>query len=440
VLCGCGHTPESSSPPDLPVVPVSRPVSREVTDYVDYTGRTAAVEAVDVRARVSGYLVAVPFKEGSEVKKGDLLADIDPRPYQAQLDAARAQVSYAEASARLAAANYLRASREMSRQPGSISVEQVETYRAQEAEAVASLGLARANRETAQLNLGWTRVTSPIDGQVSRRYYTVGNLVSQDQTLLTTVVSVDPMYAYFDMDERTVVRIREAVNAGTIRFPREREEIPILMGLENQAGYPYRGSFDFANNMVNPATGTISIRGVFANPRPSFLAYRVGQAAAAGPGSLTAAAPPALQSAVALAVAELDASAEPSLPPGRRILSPGMFVRIRVPLGQPHPALLVAERAIGSDQGLKFVYVVDAEHKVRYRRVTQGPLQEDGLRVVRGLEPDDWVVVGALQQVRPRMEVEPEEMPMPALDTPAGGQAPSPVPARPEPPPSGASP
>jgi multidrug efflux system membrane fusion protein len=366
-------------------------VEREVTDYVDYTGRTAAVQALDVRARVTGYLIQMPFKEGAEVKKGDLLFEIDPRPYQDMYDAAKAQLALAEANLRLARVTYERDRVIAARDPGGVSQQQLDQDLAQQQQAQANVGVARANLATAQLNLEWTRVTSPIDGMVSRYYYTLGNLVVQDQTLLTTVVSVDPIFAYFDADENTIIRIRTAINEGKIKPPPNTDAIPLLMSVGAEEGFPHQGHISFVNNTVNPSTGTLAVRGTFDNPKP---------------------------------------------PNGRRILSPGMFVRIRVPIGQAHPALLVADRAIGSDQGLRFVYVVDAEHKVQYRRVSTGALQEDGLRVVEGVSKDDWVVVGALQQVRPRMEVQPEEMAMPAFGNPAG-QAPPPVPDKPQPPPAG---
>jgi multidrug efflux system membrane fusion protein len=391
MLAGCNHAPPTGPASSLPVVPVSRPVEREVTDWVDYTGRTAAVQALDVRARVTGYLVQMPFKEGGDVKKGDLLFEIDPRPYQDQVDVAKAQVALAEANLRLARVTYQRDQIIAARDPGGVSKQQLDQDLAQQQQAQANLDVARANLKTAGLNLEWTRVTSPIDGMVSRFYYTLGNLVVQDQTLLTTVVSVDPMYAYFDADENTIIRIRTAINEGKIKPPPNTDAIPVLMAVGAEEGFPHKGHISFVNNTVNPSTGTLAVRGTFANPKP---------------------------------------------PNGRRILSPGMFVRIRVPIGQAHPALLVADRAIGSDQGLKFVYVVDAEHKVQYRRVRTGALQEDGLRVVEGLNKDDWVVVGALQQVRPGMEIEPEEMAMPAFGNPAG-QAPPPVPDKPQPPPTG---
>jgi multidrug efflux system membrane fusion protein len=254
-------------------------------------------------------------------------------------------------------------------------------------QAAAQVKAAEATVEVYKLNLEFTQVTSPIDGQVSRYFYVVGNLVTQDQTMLTTVVSVDPIYAYFDMDERTILRIRTAINEGKIKAAADRSDIPVEMGLEGEDGFPHRGSLDFVNNVVNPSTGTIAVRGLFPNPKP---------------------------------------------PNGRRLLNPGMFVRIRLPIGQPHPALLVIDRAVGSDQGLKYVYVVDGENKIQYRRVTLGPLQDDGLRVIdAGLKPDDRVVVGALQQLRPRMDVDPEEGPMPTAvgPPPASGSGQAPVPA-----------
>jgi multidrug efflux system membrane fusion protein len=364
---GCQRGPSGVAPPEPPAVPVSRPVSREVTDYADFTGQTDAVLLLNVAARVTGYLVKMPFKEGSEVKKGDLLFEIDPRPYQAQLDQAAGQVHLYEAQLKLAIANYARA-KEVAKTPGAISQQDLDTYKAQQEQAEAALNAAKASLEVYKLNLEFCSVTSPIDGQVSRYYLTLGNLVNQDQTLLTTVVSLDPMYAYFDVDEPTVLRVRRAINDGTIKPP-EDGMLPVLMGLQGEDGFPHKGSVNFVNNQVNPSTGSLSFRGVFENPKPSG---------------------------------------------GARLLSPGMFVRVRLPIGEPHPALLVIDRAIASDQGLKYVYVLDAENKAQYRRVTTGALQDDGLRVVTGLHPDDRVVVGGLQQVRPNMQVRPDEVSMPS--------------------------
>jgi multidrug efflux system membrane fusion protein len=382
---GCRQrSAQAPAPPKL-VVPVSHPVQREVTEFVEYTGRTDAVQSVGIRARVTGFLVRSPFKEGDMVRgtvkmfgitlrEGDLLFEVDPRPYRAQLDQALAQVEVTKAQHKLAQANYARSKDAFDKGVGS--KQDVDTAVASVEEAAARIDAAKATVRLYQLNLTFTQVRSPIDGQVSRYYYTLGNLINQDQTLLTTVVSVDPMYAYFDLDERTLLRVRTAILQGRIKLPAQGTDLPVLMGLEGETGFPHQGTIDFVNNVVNPSTGTIAIRGVFANP--------------ALPGV------------------------------GRRLLSPGMFVRVRLPIGQPQPALLVVDRALGSDQGQRFLYVVDAEKKIQYRRVTIGALQDDGLRVIEdGVKPDDWVVVGALQQLRPKMEVDPEPTAMPTPGVPS---------------------
>ena len=378
---GCHRSPQAA-PAEPPAIPVSHLVSREVTDYVDFTGQTDAIQSLNVVARVTGYIVKLPFKEGSEVRgddrlrgavrlvglmdaplspgpllaaaslfpgqcqEGDLLFEIDPRPYQAQLDQAQGQVYVYEAQLELAKANYLRA-KDVARTPGAISQQDLDTYKAQQAQADAQLQAAKASLEVYKLNLQFCKVTSPIDGQVSRYFLTLGNLVNQDQTPLTTVVSLDPMYAYFDVDEPTILRVRRAINDGRIKRS-EDGLIAVHMGLQGETSFPHDGNIDFVNNQVNPSTGSISVRGVFPNPKPQ---------------------------------------------KGVRLLSPGMFVRIRLPIGGPHPALLVIDRAIASDQGLKYVYVLDADNKAQYRRITTGALQDDGLRVVEGLNADDRIAM-----------------------------------------------
>lgn len=386
-LSGCHRAPPVAATPPPPAIPVSQPVEREVTDYVDFTGRTEAIELVDIRPRVTGYVVKSPFREGSEVKKGDLLFEIDPRPYQAQLDQAEGQVKLYEAQLKLAQVT-LRRDENINKTPGAISQAQIDQDEAAVEEAEARLKAFRASLEVYKLNLEFTQVTSPIDGQVSRYYLTPGNLVNQDQTLLTTVVSLDPIYAYFDVDEPTVLRVRKAINDGQIT-PYERGKFPVLMALQGEDEYRHEGTLNFVNNQVNPATGSILVRGVFPNPIPA---------------SGTA-----------------------------RLLSPGMFVRVRLPIGKPHPALLVVDRAISSDQGLKFVYVLTGDDKIEYRRITTGPLQSDGLRVVSaGLKAGEWVVIGGLQMVHPKMEVKPDRTPMPSLS--GGDSAGDAPPSRAQPP------
>jgi multidrug efflux system membrane fusion protein len=381
VAGGCQANRAAVAPPEPPTVPISHPVSREVTDYVEFTGRTEAVHSVDIRPRVTGYLVEMPFQEGAEVKKGDLLFVVDPRPYKAQLDQAQGQVDLYKASLKLAKVTLDR-DRAINRlSPGSISQQQFDQEQAVVDEAQARVTAYEKSMEIYTLSHDFTNVTSPIDGQISRYYLTLGNLVNQDATLLTTVVSVDPMYAYFEMDEPTLLRTRRAINEGKIKLPKD-NSLTVLMGLQGEEGFPHQGTINFVNNQVNPTTGSILVRGVFANPRPEG---------------------------------------------GQRLLSPGMFVRIRLPIGLPHPALLVHDRAIGSDQGIKFVYVLDADNKVQTRRVSTGALQEDGLRVIdEGLKPDDWVVVGGLQQVRPRTTARPERIPMPTLAPNVTGEATAP--------------
>jgi multidrug efflux system membrane fusion protein len=374
LIGGCQQATPQVAPSELPAIPVSHPVQRSITDYVDYTGRTDAVNSVSIVPRVTGYIVKIPFEEGADVKKGDLLFEIDPRPYRAQLDQAQGQLKLYEAQLNLAIANYARA-KELAKTKGAISAMDVDAYQAQQAEADAALRAAEASLEVYNLNLSFTKVTSPIDGRVSRYYLTLGNLVNQDQTLLTTVVSLDPMYAYFEIDEPTVLQVRRAINEGKIKPRSSGRDIPVLMGLQGEEGFPHQGSIDFFNNQVNPTTGSLSARGLFKNATPVH---------------------------------------------GVPLLSPGMFVRIRLPIGEPHPALLVIDRAVGSDQGLKFVYVVDAKNVVQYRRVTTGPLQDDGLRViVDGLKGDESIVIGGLQQVRPRMPIKPDPVSMPTLNEPA---------------------
>jgi multidrug efflux system membrane fusion protein len=377
VSVGCQRSTSQVAPAEPPVLPVSKPIQREVTNFVDFTGRTSAVAAVDIRPRVTGYLLEMkePFREGSEVKKGDLLFEIDARPYQAQLHQAEGQVTLNEAQLRLAMSNYAR-DRPLVR-GGAVTPRELDQEKAMVDEASARVKASRAALEVYKLNLAFTKVYSPIDGMISRAYLSAGNLVNQDQTLLTTIVSLDPMNVYFDMDEPTLLQIRKGMARGEIkRYPRG--QFPVLMALQGEDGYQHRGTINFVNNQVNPATGSIAVRGVFPNPR---------------------------------------------LSTGTRLLSPGMFVRVRLPIGQPHQAVLVIDRAIGSDQGTKFVYVLDSDDKIQYRRVTTGALQEDGLRVInKGLTPNDRVLVGGLQQVRPNVKIQPEPRPMPTL----GSSAPPP--------------
>jgi multidrug efflux system membrane fusion protein len=380
--CGCAKTNAEVAPAEPPAIPVSHPVVREVTDYIDFTGQTQAKDSVTIVPRVTGYLESEPFKEGAEVKKDQVLFKIDPRPYQAQLDQAQGQVVLNQARLKEAQADNARA-KALSKTPGAISQQDLDRYQAAQEEAEASLQASKASLEVYKLNLSFCNVTSPIDGQVSRYFMTPGNLVNQDQTQLTTVVSLEPMYVYFDMDEVTLLRIRRAIDEGKIK-PYQQGQFPVGIGLQGENGYPHQGIVDFFNNQVNSTTGSITVRGVVQNPQPKV---------------------------------------------GHRLLSPGMFARVHLPIGQPYKALLVIDRAIGSDQDLKYVYTMDQANKmIEQKTVQTGALEADGLRVIEptgkkdDLKETDWVVVGGILQVRPKMAITPDyRKTMPTL----GGELPS---------------
>ena len=367
-LCvlGCSKSTAETAPASPLTVVVSYPVEREVTDYSDYTGRIAAVDSVEVRARVWGYLDKVNFKEGSLVKKGDVLFEIDPKLYESQANARTEQVSQSEAALQLARATNERYRSLFKSNPGAVSKQELDQYLAQENEAQANLQLSKANLDMAKLNLEWTKVRAPVSGRVSRYLVTVGNLVqSGDQaggTLLTTIVSVDPIYAYFDVDERTVQRVGHSTRQGKSGSVPD-AEWPVALGLATEEGFPHQGVINFIDNQVNPKTGTLRLRGMFSNKDET--------------------------------------------------LTPGYFVRVRVPIGKPHKALLVSDRAVDTDQGQKVLYVVNDKKEVLSRPVRLGAMH-DGLRAIEeGLKPMERVIVNGLQQVRSGMIVEPKIVPMP---------------------------
>src|SRR6516162_6371393 len=256
-LTGCGRPPLPPPPPP-PSVSVSHPVEREVTDYADFTSRTAAVDSVELRARVSGYLDRVNFKEGAVVKKGDLLFEIDPRTYQAILNQAQGNLAAVEARVKRLDADFARAARMISTQ--AIGREEYDRIAGNRSEAAASRAAAQAAVERSRLDLGFTRVTAPVSGRISRTYVTVGNLVQAGDltggTLLTTIVSVDPMYAYLDVDEQMVQRVNKLISEGKAQ-KRDDLDIPVYLGLASEDGFPHRGTINFVDNQVNPRTGTI---------------------------------------------------------------------------------------------------------------------------------------------------------------------------------------
>ena len=366
-LGGCSQTP-SHEPPPPPTVTVSYPVDREVTDYQDYPGRTAAVDSVQVRSRVTGYLDEVSFKDGAEVAEGAVLFKIDPRPYQAAFDAAQAQVGQNRASLQLAKENNTRFKSLAKDNAGAVTLQQLDEYQAKEDQSLASLKQAEANLETANLNLGWTKVTAPISGRTSRKLVTRGNLIAADQTVLTTIVTEDPMWVYFDADEPTVLRVQDLMRQGKFRSVRAGGKPPIFLGLATEQGYPHEGFVDFVNNQFDPATATLQVRGVFANPLPSG---------------------------------------------GERLLTPGLFVRVRVPIGVPYRALLVTAEAVGTDQDRTYLLVLDDQNNVVRRAVELGSVHGALQVVAQGLKAKERVIVNGLQHVHQGIVVTPRLVTMP---------------------------
>lgn len=362
VLAGCSAAPgHEMPPPPPPAVTVSVPVVKTVTDYAEFTGRTAAVEAVKLQARVWGHLEKINFVEGGEVKQGDLLFVIDQRPYQAALARADADVAQSEARHTRLVAEHSRAQTLL--QNRAISREEFDKVAGDAVEAQSAVRSAQAARLVAKLNLDFTEVRAPITGQIGRAMVTAGNMVASGEnggTVLTSIMSIDPMYAYFDVDDPTSTPVKKllqsAKDAGA-------ERPKVFVARANDVGFPREGYLDFADNQVDAGTGTMRMRAVVRNPK--------------------------------------------------RELTPGMFVRVRVPLGQPHEALLLTDRAVDTDQGQKIVFVVGADNKAEKRVVRLGK-KHDGLReIVSGVSPGEQVIVEGIQRVRHGAEVQPKATPMP---------------------------
>jgi len=371
VLLGCEAEKPKMVEMKPPVVVVSQALTEEVTDYEDFTGRTEAVFSVDVRARVTGYLEKVHFKDGDEVKEGDLLLEIDARPYEAELARTEATILQGEAHLNRLDADFRRAKNLFSR--GNISREEYDKFAGDRAEAEAMVGVAKSGRDLAKLNVEFTKIKSPISGRLSRRMVDPGNLVKADETILTSIVSLDPMYVYFDIDERTLLKIRRLIREGRIKS-RAEAEVRVLIGLSDEEGFPHVGTINFSDNKVDPSTGTLRVRGIIENPQ--------------------------------------------SRDTTSRVLSPGLFTRVRLPIGSPHQETLIPEDAIATDQGRKYLYVVKQEKKkgaksegetesvVVDRTVTLGP-SHGALRVIEeGLKPSEYVIVRGHQRVRPGAKVE----------------------------------
>jgi RND family efflux transporter MFP subunit len=390
VAVGC-HRAETGSPgPQEPTVVVAQPVTRPIVEYATFTGQIQPVNDVALRARVTGYLQKVCYQPGSYVEQDELLFEIDPLPYEAKFDQAtanlatsRAQVLEARAKVTQAAAQVelnrakLAVDQAVAKTPGAISKVKLDESEAAVKEAQAMLEAARAtvgaqeaavkaaeaDLEYAQLNLNWTKVKSPIRGRVDRNLLTVGNLVSADITVLANIVTTEEVYGYFNVDELTFLDIRKRIRAGALS---KRNVVPVGVGLQDEEGYPHEGTVDLVANALGTGTGTMQVRAILKNPD--------------------------------------------------QVLTPGNFVRIRLPLDVARDRLLVPDRAMIAEQGDMFVLIVNKEDKIDKRKVKAGPLdpKDKSMRVVEeGVGADEWVVVQGRQRVRPETHVKAERVTLP---------------------------
>lgn len=359
VLAGCrAQSEETPAEPPPPEVDVAEVVIRPVTLWESFTGRVEAAETVDLRARVSGYIQEVAFKEGELVEAGDLLFQIDPRPYEARAQAARAELAQARSGLELARSEARRASTLL--ESRAISREAHDQRQAAMTNARARVDAARAALDTAELDLEYTRVTAPVSGRTGRALVTRGNLANADQTLLTTVVSVDPVHVYFQADEKTAFESRQQMASDHVHA------LPIDLG--GGEGESYRGQLDFIDNRLNPGTGTLQYRAVLDNPDG--------------------------------------------------LIRPGQFARVGMPVAELDQALLVTRNAVLTDQDRRYVYVVDDSNRTERRQVTTGRQVDDLLVIRDGLNSGDRVIVNGVQKVfGAGMEVSPQRVAMEAPDT-----------------------
>jgi multidrug efflux system membrane fusion protein len=361
-VAACGGKSGGGAQPPPPQVTVAQVLEKRVKDWDEFTGRLQAVETVEIRPRVSGYIDKVAFTEGSLVKRGTLLFVIDPRPYQADYDRAAADVKRFKTALELGHIELTRV--QHLKESGAVSQEELDERLSTVAQAEANVAGSTAALEAAALNLNFTKVISPIDGRVSRAEVTRGNLVtggSNGGTLLSSVVSMDPIYLYFDADEQSFLRYTQMARSG--ERPNSHDSgNPVQVGLANEEGFPHTGTVDFVDNQLNPQTGTIRARAVLQNKDGQF--------------------------------------------------TPGLFARVQLLGSGEYSAILIEDRAVNTDQSQKYVFVLGANNQIEYRKVKLGRVI-DGLRVVReGLKAGDVIVVNGAQRVHPGITVTPQRITM----------------------------
>lgn len=359
LLASCGKSGGGPQAPPPPQVSVAQVLEKPVKDWDEFTGRLQAVETVEIRPRVSGYIDRVAFTEGSLVKRGTLLFVIDPRPYQAEYDRAAADLKRFKTALDLGRTELVRVQR--LKESGAVSEEELDERKSTVAQAEANVSGSQAALEAAALNLNFTKVSSPIDGRVSRAEVTRGNLVTggaNGGTLLSSVVSMDPIYIYFDADEQSYLRYVQIARSGA---PTSQDGgKPVQVGLANEEGFPHTGTVDFVDNQLNPQTGTIRARAVLQNKEGQF--------------------------------------------------TPGLFARVQLLGSAEYSAILIDDRAVNTDQSQKYVLLLGANNQIEYRKVKLGRVI-DGLRVVReGLKAGDIIVVNGAQRVHPGVTVSPQKV------------------------------
>lgn len=371
-MSACDQKQNTFVPPPPPNVAVSQPAQQTVTDYLYLTGNTQAVDQVQLVARVEGFLTGIHFKDGDYVNKGDLLFLIEEDVYQSKVRQAEGQLAAVQA-------RLLRASQEYDRQltlfkQNAAAKAEVEKWKAERDAEQAKIVEANANLELARINLGYTRVTAPFAGRMDRHLVTAGNLVGAGgSTALANITCMDPIYAYFTLNERDLIRIMEKMPEQA-QMPNRQKTVSVFAGITDTEGYPIDGRLDFVSTSLDPNTGTILMRAVFSNPR--------------GPSGLPR-------------------------------LVPGMFMRLRIPIAVREKALLIPERALGVDQSGRYLLVVNDQNMVDQRPVNVGA-NVNGMRVIeKGLQADEWVVVGGIQRARPGTKVAPvKEATAPAAAAP----------------------
>jgi RND family efflux transporter MFP subunit len=354
-LTGCEDKNTFVAPPP-PKVDVAPPMQRAVTRYVEATGNTAPIKNVDLVARVQGFLQSIDYQDGTFVKQGTQLFTIEPETYKLKLEQAQAAEAGAQASLRQAEADYKRQSDLVQRQ--AVSQATLDSSTSNRDNAQANLQQAQANTRLAEVNYGYTKVSAPFDGVVSAHMVSIGELVGvSSPTQLASIVAMDPIYVNFTVNEQDVLRIRaEAARRGLTAA--DMKQFPIQVGLQTEAGYPHEGKLDYVAPTLTQSTGTLAVRGL--------------------------------------------------VPNDKRVLLPGYFVRVRVPFTQEKDALLVPDTALGSDQGGRYLLVVNGDNIVEQRKVQIGPV-DNSLRVIEsGLKPDDRVVTAGLLRVIPGQKIDPQ--------------------------------